>query len=222
MGITHNSLIKKIMMALTGLFLAFFLIIHLAGNLQLLLDESQAHTQFNSYSHFLSGLWPIKLVSYVLYASILYHIIDALMLTLRNRQANSVSYNTDNRGEVSGWASRNMGLLGSLITLFLVIHFKDYWWIYKFGDLPLDANGNKDLYLIVMTSFQELWYVILYVVAFLALGFHLWHGVSSAFRTMGLYNQRYILWIKYLGYFYTIIITGGFIIIPIISYLNQL
>ena len=222
MGVTYNSLIKKIMMALTGLFLAFFLIIHLAGNLQLLLPESEAHTQFNEYSKFLSNLLPIEIVSYLLYASILYHIVDALMLTLANRKANSAKYQADNRREVSGWASRNMGILGSLITLFLIIHFKDYWWIYKFGELPVDANGNKDLYLIVMTSFQQLWYVIIYVVAFLALGFHLWHGVSSAFRTLGLYNQRYIKWAKYLGYFYTIAITLGFTIIPIISYLNQL
>ena len=210
------------MMALTGLFLAFFLIIHLAGNLQLLLPEQEAHLQFNAYSHFLSGLLPIKIVSYLLYASILYHIIDALKLTLANRKANAQGYKTDNRREVSGWASRNMGLLGSLLTLFLIIHFKDYWWVYKFGELPVDANGNKDLYLIVMASFQQWWYVALYVIAFLALGFHLWHGVSSAFRTMGLYHQRYILWVKYLGYGYTILITGGFIIIPVLSYLNQL
>lgn len=222
MAVTYNSLIKKIMMALTGLFLAFFLIIHLAGNLQLLLPEAEAHTQFNEYSHFLSGLLPIKLVSYVLYASILYHIIDALMLTIGNLRASGKGYQADNRREVSGWASRNMGLLGSLITLFLVIHFKDYWWVYKFGELPTDAQGNKDLYMIVMASFQQWWYVAIYTIAFLALGFHLWHGVSSAFRTMGLYNQRYIRWIKYLGYFYTLAITGGFIIIPIISYLNQL
>lgn len=221
MAITHNSLIKKIMMALTGLFLAFFLIIHLAGNLQLLLPEAQAHTQFNEYSRFLSGLWPIKIVSYVLYASILYHIIDAIILTIGNRRANAKGYKTDNRGEVSGWASRNMGILGSLITIFLIIHFKDYWWEYKFGELPMDANGNKDLYIIVMASFKQLWYVILYTIAFLALGFHLWHGVSSAFRTMGLYHERYIRWVKYLGYAYTIAITSGFIVIPIFSYLNQ-
>lgn len=222
MGVTYNSLIKKILMALTGLFLAFFLIIHLAGNFQLLLPQVEAQLQFNEYSKFLSGLLPIKIVSYLLYASILYHIIDALMLTISNRRANHQKYKTDNRREVSSWASRNMGLLGSILTLFLIIHFKDYWWVYKFGELPMDANGNKDLYLIVMTSFQQLWYVILYVIAFLALGFHLWHGVSSAFRTLGLYNQRFIRWAKFLGYAYTILITGGFIIIPIISYLNQL
>ena len=210
------------MMALTGLFLAFFLLIHLAGNLQLLMPEHVARLQFNSYSHFLSGLWPIKIISYLLYASILYHIIDALILTLGNRRANAKKYSIDNRAEVSGWASRNMGLLGSLIMVFLIIHFKDYWFVYKFGELPLDADGNKDLYQIVMTSFQQLWYVGLYVLSIIVLGFHLWHGVSSAFRTLGLYHQRYIRWVKYLGYFYTIVITAGFAIIPVIAYLKQL
>ena len=222
MGITYNSLIKKIMMALSGLFLSFFLVIHLAGNLQLLLPEDQAHLQFNEYSHFLSSLLPIKLVSYLLYATIIYHIVDALIITIGNKKANANSYKTDNRKEVSGWASRNMGILGTLIMVFLVIHFKDYWFVYKFGELPLDANGNKDLYLIVIKSFQQLWYVLLYVISVIALGYHLWHGVSSAFRTLGLYNERYIRWMKYLGYVFTLIITIGFSIIPILTYINQL
>jgi len=225
MGITQTSLIKKIFMALTGLFLAFFLIIHLLGNLQLLLPEAVAHEQFNSYSHFLSSLFIIKVVSYVLYASILYHVIDALWITYDNWKANDKSYKKDNRGEVSGWISRNMGILGLLIFLFLVIHFKDYWYVYKHGTPPvdaMDAEGNADLYIIVMNSFKELWYVILYVVAILTLGFHLLHGISSAFRTLGVYHPKYVKWLKYLGYAFSVMITFGFVIIPIIIYLKQL
>ena len=219
MGITQTTLIKKILMALTGLFLAFFLIIHLLGNLQLLLPEETAHTQFNAYSHFLSGISLIKAVSYLLYASILYHAFDALIITLANRKANAKNYKSDNRGEVSGWISRNMGILGTLILIFLVIHFKDYWFVYKFGELPLDADGNKDLYLIVIASFKELWYVILYEIALIALGFHLWHGVKSAFRTLGVYHPKYVLWIKYLGYAFALAITLGFMIIPVYVYI---
>lgn len=220
MGIIQTTLIKKILMALTGLFLAFFLIIHLLGNLQLLLSEETAHTQFNAYSHFLSGLTLIKVVSYLLYASILYHTFDALIITLANRKANAKGYNADNRGEVSGWISRNMGILGSLIFIFLIIHFKDYWYVYKIGgDLPLDAEGNKDLYLIVVASFKELWYVILYEIALIVLGFHLWHGVKSAFRTLGVFHPKYVLWIKYIGYAFAVAITVGFMIIPIHVYI---
>jgi succinate dehydrogenase / fumarate reductase cytochrome b subunit len=222
MGITQTTLIKKILMALTGLFLAFFLIIHLLGNLQLLLPEEVARTSFNSYSHFLSSLLPIKIISYLLYASILYHVFDALWITLANRRANDKSYNSDNRAEVSSWISRNMGVLGTLILIFLVIHFKDYWYVYKFGSPAIDAEGNKDLYIIVVESFKSLWYVILYVIAILGLGFHLIHGVSSAFRTLGVYHPKYIKWIKYIGYAFSVLITIGFVIIPIFIYLKQL
>jgi len=222
MGIKQTTLIKKILMALTGLFLAFFLIIHLLGNLQLLLPEEVAHTQFNAYSHFLSGNLLIKMVSYVLYFSILYHVFDAIVITLGNWKANDQSYKKDSRAEVSGWIVRNMGILGTLILIFLVIHFKDYWYIYKFGSPPLDVEGNKDLYIIVMDSFKELWYVILYVIAIIALGLHLIHGVSSAFRTLGLYHEKYIKWMKYIGYLFSIFITIGFAIIPVLIYLKQL
>ena len=222
MGITQTTLIKKIFMALTGLFLAFFLIIHLLGNLQLILPDEIARTQFNNYSKVISSLSIIKLVSYVLYASILYHVFDALWITIMNWKANAKSYNTDNRAEVSGWISRNMGFLGSLILIFLVIHFKDYWYVYKFGTLPTDAEGNKDLYQIIVDSFSVLWYVILYVIAILALGLHLIHGVSSAFRTLGVYHPKFIKWIKYIGYAFSIAITTGFVIIPIIIYFKQL
>ena len=209
-------------MALTGLFLAFFLIIHLLGNLQLILPDDIARTQFNNYSKVISSLSIIKLVSYVLYASILYHAFDALWITIVNWRANDKSYNTDNRAEVSGWISRNMGFLGSLILIFLVIHFKDYWFVYKFGTLPTDSEGNKDLYQIIVDSFSVLWYVILYVIAILALGLHLIHGVSSAFRTLGVYHPKFIKWIKYIGYAFSVAITAGFVIIPIIIYFKQL
>ena len=209
-------------MALTGLFLAFFLIIHLLGNLQLILPDDIARIQFNNYSKVISSLSIIKLVSYVLYASILYHAFDALWITIVNWRANDKSYNTDNRAEVSGWISRNMGFLGSLILIFLVIHFKDYWFVYKFGTLPTDSEGNKDLYQIIVDSFSVLWYVILYVIAILALGLHLIHGVSSAFRTLGVYHPKFIKWIKYIGYAFSVAITAGFVIIPIIIYFKQL
>ena len=222
MGITQTTLIKKILMALTGLFLAFFLIIHLLGNLQLLLPEEEARTSFNTYSHFLSSLSIIKVVSYVLYASILYHVFDAAWITFNNWRANDKNYKADNRSEVSGWISRNMGILGSLVLIFLVIHFKDYWFVYKFGSPPLDVDGNKDLYLIVVNSFKELWYVILYVIAIIGLGLHLIHGVSSAFRTLGLYHPKFMRWMKFIGYAFSIAITIGFAIIPIFIYIKQL
>lgn len=217
----NTTVIRKVLMALTGLFLSFFLIIHLAGNLQLLLPEAVAQTQYNSYSHLLSGNIIIKLVSYVLYFSILAHAVLALVLTLANNKATGSKYAVDRRREVSGWITRNMGLLGSLIFIFLVVHLADFWYVYKFGQTALDADGNKDLYTIVVEVYKELWYVIGYVIAMIVLGFHLWHGFQSAFRSLGLYNLRYAKWVRYFGMFFSIVMTVGFSIIPIILYFKN-
>jgi succinate dehydrogenase / fumarate reductase cytochrome b subunit len=137
-----STLSRKNLMALTGLFLCFFLIIHLLGNLQLLLPTDVAADSFNHYSALLSGNIFIKMISYVLYISLIAHAIDALVISLKNRKA-AGKYAIDNRKKVSKWYSRNMGILGTILLIFLVIHFKDFWYVYKFGVLPVDAQGNK-------------------------------------------------------------------------------
>lgn len=201
-------------MCVTGLFLSFFLLIHFLGNLQLFLPQEQAHLQFNAYSHFLSGNIIIKIVSYVLYTSIIVHAVDGLIITLRNRKSGG-NYRTDNRKRASTWASRNMGILGTLILIFLVIHFQNFWYVYKFGNLPLDDNGNKDLYILVITVFKEWWYVLIYVVSMIALCYHLIHGIQSAVRTLGVFHPKFVRWFKYAGIAYSLIICCGFALMPI-------
>lgn len=201
-------------MCLTGLFLSFFLLIHFLGNLQLFLPEEQAHHQFNAYSHFLSGNIIIMIVSYVLYASIILHAVDGLVITIKNRKTHG-SYKDDRRGRASKWYSRNMGILGTLILIFLVIHFQNFWYVYKFGSLPLDQSGNKDLYLLVVAVFKEWWYVLIYVLAMIALCYHLIHGIYSATRTLGLYHPKYVKWFKVAGVAYSVIISVGFAMMPV-------
>ena len=216
-----NSVTRKNLMAITGLFLSFFLIIHLAGNLQLLLPEATAKLQYNSYSQFLGGNPLVIAISFVLYACIILHTADAIYLAMKRRKANGATYSRDRRGRASTWYSRHMMALGVIVFVFLVIHFKDYWYRYKFGDLPLDENGNRDLYTLVMVSFEQLWYVILYVIAIIALGYHLLHGVFSAHRTIGLYHPVYNTIIKVLGIIFAVVITIGYIIIPVFIYINH-
>lgn len=217
----NTTLIHKLIMAATGLFLCFFLVIHLLGNLQLLLPESEAREQFNWYSHLLSGNILIKIISYVLYLSLIGHAVYSLIITRKNKASNGSKYVYDRRSQVSSWNSRNMGVLGTIILIFLVIHFKDYWYVYKFGTLPLDAKGNKDLYELVVSSFEQGWYVLIYEICFLALGFHLLHGFYSAVRTVGLYHPKFVKAVKIFGWIYTLIITLGFMLIPIYVYFNQ-
>lgn len=207
-------------MALTGLFLCFFLVIHLLGNLQLLLPAGQARESFNSYSHLLSGNIFIRMISYVLYAAIIAHGIDGLLITLKNRKV-AGKYAVDSRAKVSKWYSRNMGVLGTVILIFLVFHFKDFWYQYKFGSLPLDADGNKDLYTIVIAAYQDWWYVLFYVLSMFALGYHLLHGFYSAARSLGVYHPKYVRWIRVFGTGYSYVIALGFAVIPIYIYLNR-
>ena len=209
-----STLSRKMLMCLTGLFLSFFLLIHFLGNLQLFLPPEQAHLQFNTYSHFLSGNILIKMVSYILYACIILHAADGLIITLKNKKSGG-SYASEKRGRASKWYSRNMGILGTLILIFLVIHFQNFWFVYKFGNPPLDDNGNKDLYILVVTVFREWWYVIIYVVSMGALCYHLIHGIHSAARTLGLYHPKFVKWFKTAGIVYSIIISIGFALMPV-------
>lgn len=218
--ITGNAITRKNLMALTGLFVSIFLVIHLAGNLQLLLPESEAKLQYNAYSQLLSGNLLVKIVSYLLYASLLLHTLDAFYLLMLRKKAKGSSYAMDKRARASTWQSRNMMFLGIILSVFLVIHFKDFWYSYRFGDLPLDENGQKDVYSLVVAAFRELWYVILYIVSIVALGLHLLHGVYNAHRSLGLYHPFYTSLVKILGAIFALLMTIGYIIIPISIYIR--
>jgi succinate dehydrogenase / fumarate reductase cytochrome b subunit len=126
----NSSLGKKLIMALTGLFLCTFLIVHLGGNLLLFRDDEGYG--FNVYANFLTHFPPIEVVAYLLYLSILVHAVYALILTLKNRSARPVSYASANKSPAS-WSSKNMGLLGSILLLFIVIHMSDFWYAYKYS-----------------------------------------------------------------------------------------
>jgi succinate dehydrogenase / fumarate reductase cytochrome b subunit len=121
-------------MALTGLFLTLFMIVHVSGNLQLFKnDQGKA---FNEYSVFMTTFPPVKAISYLLYLSIVAHAIDALILTLANKKARPKGYAVNNPSHNSTWSSRNMGLLGTVLLFFLIIHLSDFWFEYKFGHIP--------------------------------------------------------------------------------------
>ncbi len=213
-----TTLKYKLIMSLTGLFLCFFLVIHLLGNLQLLLPAAEAKLQFNWYSNLLAGNMLIRIISWVLLVSIIAHAVYALLITRQNVKANGTKYVYDKRDVSSKWNSRNMGLLGTIILLFLVIHLKDFWYQYDFKGVPLDSAGNKDMYTVVVATFLQWWYVLIYELAFIALGFHLLHGFFSAARTLGLYHPKYAKWVNVLGWVYTAFITFGFMFIPLYIY----
>jgi len=216
-----STLIRKNWTALTGLFLCLFLVVHLVGNLQLLLPAEQAREQFNLYARVLSGSLIIQGMAWLLFASIAAHAGLALALTVKNRSAAHGGYVRDTRHRVSAWHTRNMGLLGVIVLVFIVVHLKDFWYVYMFGAPAVDAEGQKDLYQVVVTAYQQGWYVALNVAAFLALGAHLSHGFAAAFRTLGAYPPRLSRLVRGAGFAFTFVVTGGFVLIPLYIFLAR-
>lgn len=225
-GILKTSLGRKYLMATTGLFLCLFLVVHVAGNLQLFKDDNGR--SFNEYTYMMTHNPFIVLVSYVNYAIILFHIFDALVLTTGNRKARPVGYYMEDQKKNSTWASRNMGILGTIILIFLVIHMKTFWFEMHFGTVPTlsyEAGGMeyKDLYTVVTQAFSQLWYVALYVVSMFALSFHLYHGFQSAFQSFGLNHHKYNPVIKAVGIGgFAILIPALFAAMPLYFYLLTL
>ncbi|MDN5627152.1 MAG: succinate dehydrogenase cytochrome b subunit, partial [Weeksellaceae bacterium] len=142
------------------------------------------------------------------------HAVDGLIITIKNRKTQP-NYQNDRRARASKWYSRNMGILGTILLIFLVIHFQNFWYVYKFGSIPLDSNGNKDLYILVVTVFKEWWYVVIYVLSMIALCYHLIHGIYSATRTLGLFHPKYVKWFQKAAVAYALIISLGFAIMPV-------
>lgn len=218
-GLFSSSLGKKYLMAITGLFLCSFLVIHLLGNITLFTNPRQ----FNEYTVFMSSNPIIRIMEIILVLGFLIHIIDAIMLTRANKKAQPVKYAMDKKQ--SSWYSRNMGLTGSVIFVFLILHLQSFWYEYKFGDvatITYDQIEIKDMSLIVKTAFKEWWYSGIYVFAVTLLGIHLNHGFQSAFQSVGLRHKKYTPTIKMLGTAFSILITLGFISFPIYFFIIQL
>lgn len=224
-GLFKSSLGRKYLMALSGLFLCTFLIVHCIGNMQLFKDDGGQ--SFNEYTYFMTHNPLIKIVAYVNYALILLHIINGFILLSANKKARPQAYANVDQSKSSTWSSRNMGILGTLILVFLIVHMRSFWFEMKFGSIPLiNYDGSdiayKDMYKIVVEAFTQVWYVVLYVICMIALAFHLFHGFQSAFQTLGINHHRYTPVIKVIGVgVFAIIIPALFAAMPLFFLLNN-
>ena len=213
--------IKKSIIAGTGLFLCIFLIVHLSANAFLLLPEETARGLYNSYSTALRENPLITIVAYLLYTSIILHIIYAIIITYHNKKARTSRYVVNHKNENSTWTSQNMGLLGIFVLLFLVVHLSNFWARIKLGfgeSVGLDADGNLDVYEVTYTLFQNIYYVIFYTILMIPLGFHLHHGFKSAFKSLGFYHKKGIKVLTKIALIFALIMAIGFGIIPLIVY----
>ena len=216
-----NLFLRKSIIAGTGLFLCIFLIVHLSANCILLLPEDMARGMYNSYSTLLRESPLIKIVAYVLYLSIILHVFYALLVTIRNRRAKPDKYAVSQTKENSSWASQNMGLIGIFILIFIVVHLANFWARIKLGlgeGVGTDSMGNKDVYEVTSSLFHNIYYVIFYSLLMIPLGFHLHHGLKSAFKTLGFYHRKGLAIISKVSLIYAIIVAALFGIIPFIVY----
>ena len=160
----QSSLGKKLVMGLTGLFLISFLVVHATLNSFIFFNDGGLI--FNEGAKFMAENPVIRAMEYVLFLGLVLHCLQALFLTLQNNKARPVKYAVNNGNANSKWYSRSMGLLGTLLLIFLIIHLAHFWVKSRFTGLPgTDANGNENLYLVMLEVFSNPIWVVLYVLA---------------------------------------------------------
>lgn len=215
-GFYSSTIGKKFWVSLTGLFLLVFLAVHLTANIMLVFDNSGE--LFNKVVHFMGTNPVIRIMEPVLALGLIVHIFLVSILTLKNQSARSQNYKMQKLGHASSWASRNMYILGIVIFIFLVIHIINYWYKFKFTELPsvtYDGETIEDAYRLVTGLFSIWWYDVIYIIGFLALAYHISHGLWSSFQTIGWSNESWRKIFSVIAYLYAILIGVGFTIIPV-------
>ena len=218
----NSTIFRKTLAGLSGFFLVLFLLGHLLGNLQLFIPGEDGQKQFNEYALFMTTNPAVKILSFLTYSAIILHTVLTLFLVFQSSNARDVKYLQSSGNANSTWGSKNMAVLGTLILIFIVIHMKSFWYEMHFGVIGLDPWGNKDLHTVTVTAFNELWYVLFYVLSMVVLAIHLKHGVESVFQTLGIKTRRYVSLIHKAAYGFALIVPAAFASIPIYLYVTQL
>ncbi len=224
-----SSVGKKFVMALTGVSLIAFLVIHVGLNACIWANDDGA--MFNRAARFMGSTVVIRIAEVGLFIGIILHIVQGIMLELQNRSKRNIKYEVPLGNRGSKWYSRSMGLLGTLILLFLIMHIYHFWTPSRLGGIAGiqelqhveyagDTTVYHDLYKEMIIVFQSGIVVILYVLGCISLAYHLLHGFSSAFRTLGLHNKRYVKLVQGAGVAFSIVVPLVFAMMPVSIYLG--
>ena len=212
-GKFSNSVVKKAVMAVTGIIMILYLIAHMIGNLH----AFQGADSFNGYSHWIrtigepavpeqTTLWIIRLV---LLASVVLHFWAAISLWRQARRARPVAYVTKKRVQQS-FASRTVRWGGLILALFIIWHILDL----TFGVVNPAGTGTTP-YDRLVASFSNIPITLFYVVAMLVLGWHLRHGIFAATQTLGQTNKRRERAVNATAYVVSTLLTAGFLLVPL-------
>lgn len=214
-------------MGLTGLFLISFLVIHVGVNACIfkdlsMIDPADDGDMFNRAADFMGSMVLIRIMEVVLFLGFFIHIIQGLLLEFLNRSKRAQGYAVQMGNKGSKWYSRSMGLLGTLLLIFLILHWWHFWIPSRFTHAGLEEpyimsnqRVGHNMFNLMKVTFSEWWVVIVYILGCISLAYHLLHGFQSAFRTLGLSNTRYIKLVNAAGFAYSIIVPLIFALMPL-------
>ncbi|MGB5238380.1 MAG: succinate dehydrogenase cytochrome b subunit [Flavobacteriaceae bacterium] len=218
-ALIKSSIARKVVMALSGLFLVLFLLLHLTINLSSVINPDI----FNQWSHFM-GYNPLVqyLMQPILIAGVVVHFVMGIVLELQNNRARTVKYAQFKGSANASWVSRNMIISGLVVLAFLGLHFYDFW-IHEMAYKYVEVNPQDPTryYAETVEKFEPIWRTVIYVVSFILLSMHLWHGFASSFQSMGL-NNKYTPNLKKFTKVYALIVPLGFVFIALYHHLNPL
>ncbi len=216
-ALIKSSIARKVVMALSGLFLVIFLVLHVTINLASVIDPET----FNQWSHFMGYNVLVQyLMQPILIAGVVIHFVVGIALEIQNNRARGVKYVKYQGGANAPWVSRNMIFTGGVVLAFLGLHFYDFW-IHEMTYKYIEANPADPTryYEETVAKFAPMWRTLLYVVSFILLSLHLWHGFASSFQTMGV-NNKYTAGITRFTKIYAVVIRLAFIFIALYHHLN--
>ena len=222
-GLFGSSLTKKYWMALTGLFLITFLVVHASVNAMIFYNDGGV--TFNAVAHFFGSNILIRAMEIVLFIGLIAHIVDGLMLWAQNRAARPVKYAVEKGSANRTWYSASMGILGTLILLFLIVHLWHFWVKSRHivGSLEpygVDAEGQENLFALMVQTFEHPVVVLIYVLGCFSLFWHLLHGFKSAFQSLGINHKRYTPIIAIAGAVFSVVVPALFAAMPVSMYMG--
>ena len=199
----NSSIGRKYVMAVTGLSLTLFLLVHMAGNLTIYAGNEA----FNQYADLLESNPLLPLAEAGLLGLFVVHILFAVLLTGRNKTSRTEPYHANLGMGAKTVASTTMWITGPLLLVFLIIHIWDF-------RISKELLEEYDLAQMVVDRMRDPLGFVIYTGAVTMVGFHMWHAFQSAFQTLGVAHPRYRALIQNTGRLITVLLVAGFGGIP--------
>jgi succinate dehydrogenase / fumarate reductase cytochrome b subunit len=209
-----GSIGKKITMALSGLFLISFLIVHTSINALIFYNDNGK--VFTIAAHFMATNPIIRTLEVLLIVVFIIHIIQGYVLWRNNKKVRPVAYAINPDVPSVTWYSKSMTLLGTLILLFLVVHTRNFWIPNRIHQFQY--GEELPLYKMMIAKFQNPIEVVIYIFGCFSLAWHLLHGFQSAFQSLGINPKRYNSLILKSGYAFAIIVPTVLVLMPVSIY----